>query len=438
MSPPARDQAGSRVAWRNWARNQRGVAARLVRPRGTAEIAAAVRAAADQGLAVRVVGSGHSFTPAALTDGVLVALDRHAGLVRVDGELVTVQAGMRLHGLNDVLAEHGLALPNLGDIDRQTVAGAIATGSHGTGERVGGLASFVAALTLVDGRGEVVRAEAGSDLLAAAAVSMGALGVVSEVTLRCVPAFVLHADERPMPLEAVLEGFDELMAGNDHAEFHWFPGTRVALTKRNNRVPVDDEPLPTWRGWLDDELLANTAYGAMCRTGRTVPRLVPAMNRLASRALTARRYTARSDRVFCSPRRVRFVEMEYALPRAAIHEAFGVLRKILAQLPFPVAIPVEVRVAAADDCWLSTAYRRDTVYLAVHQYVGMPYRPFFAAVEELCTALDGRPHWGKLHGRDAVSLRAAYPRLARFGALRDRLDPERRFANGYTHRVLGR
>ena len=144
---------------------------------------------------------------------------------------------MRLHELNDVLAEHGLALADLGDIDGQTVGGAIATGTHGTGARVGGLASFVAGLTLVDGRGEVVRADAGSDLLAAAAVSMGALGVVSEVTLRCVPAFVLHADERAIRLDDVLDGFDELMAGNDHAEFHWFPDTRVALTKRNNRVP---------------------------------------------------------------------------------------------------------------------------------------------------------------------------------------------------------
>jgi L-gulonolactone oxidase len=283
----------------------------------------------------------------------------------------------------------------------------------------------------------VVRAEGGTDLLRAAAVSLGALGVLSEVTLRCVPAFVLHADERPMRLDEVLDGFDELMAGNDHAEFHWFPNTRVALTKRNNRVPVDDDPLPSWRGWLDDELLANTVYGAVCRVGRTLPALVPAINRLATRTLSARRYTGRSDRVFCSPRRVRFVEMEYALPRAAFREAFAELRRVLARLPFPVAVPVEVRVVAADECWLSTAYRRDSVYLAVHQYVGMPYRPYFAAVEEICTALDGRPHWGKLHGRDAAALRCAYPRLPRFTALRDELDPERRFANGYLRRVLG-
>ncbi len=222
------------AGWRNWAGNQHGTPARVVHPRGTEEIAAVIRAATADGLPVRAVGSGHSFNAAALTDGVRVVLDRHAGLVAVDGDLVTVRAGMRLHALNDALADHALALPNLGDIDRQTVAGAIATGTHGTGARVGGLASFVTALTLVDGRSEEVRAEPGSDLLAAAAVSMGALGIVSEITLRCVPAFVLHADERPMRLDDVLDGFDELMAGNDHAEFHWFPDTHVALTKRNN------------------------------------------------------------------------------------------------------------------------------------------------------------------------------------------------------------
>ena len=228
-----------------------------------------------------------------------------------------------------------------------------------------------------------------------------------------------------------------LVGRHDHVEFYWFPYTDRVQLKTNDRVPADDRPLPRWRGWLDDELLANTVFAGACRLGRAVPPLVPTISAVSARALTERTYTGRSDTVFCTPRRVRFVEMEYGIPRAALPQALAELRRIVDRLPFKVLFPVEVRFTAADDIWLSHGYGRDSAYLAVHQYVGMPYEPYFRAFEEVAAGLGGRPHWGKLHYRDAASLATAYPRFADFQDLRARLDPGRVLTNPHLDHILG-
>jgi L-gulonolactone oxidase len=257
------------------------------------------------------------------------------------------------------------------------------------------------------------------------------------VTLRCVDAFILRADERPLPLAEVLAGLTEQIARHDHVEFYWFPYTNRVQLKRNDVVPVSDRPLSRLRGWLDDEFLANTVFGAACRLGRAIPATVPAISAISARALTARTYTDRSDRVFCTPRRVRFVEMEYEVPRDAMPEVLAALPRIIEKLPFKVQFPVEVRFTGPDDIWLSHGYGRESAYVAIHQYSGAPYEPYFRAFEQVCAALGGRPHWGKLHYRDAASLRTGYPRFDDFVAVRDRLDPNRVFANPYLDRVLG-
>ncbi|TYB37702.1 FAD-binding protein [Micromonospora sp. AP08] len=432
---------GTPAAWSNWAGNQRSTAALTVRPRTVEEVAEAVRHAAGTGRTIRAVGSGHSFTATAVADGHRLDLaDLDTG-VTVDParRLVTVPAGMTLHTLNDLLARHGLALPNLGDIDAQTIAGALSTGTHGTGAKLGCLSTFVTALTLVTGTGEVLRCSADEhrDVFAAARVGLGAVGVLVEVTLRCVDAFVLRAHERPAALAAVLNDLPDLVEQHDHAEFYWFPYTDRVQVKTNDRVPADDRPLPRWRGWLDDEFLSNTVFAGACRLGRAVPALAPGISAISARALTERTYTGRSDQVFCTPRRVRFVEMEYALPRAALPTALAELRRIVDRLPFKVLFPVEVRFTAADDIWLSHGYGRDSAYIAIHQYVGMPYEPYFRAFEEVATGLDGRPHWGKLHWRTADSLATAYPKFTDFHTVRKRLDPDNRFSNPYLEQVLG-
>jgi L-gulono-1,4-lactone dehydrogenase len=439
--------------WRNWAGTATAAPARWCRPRSEAEIAAAVKDAAAAGLTVRALGSGHSFTAVAATSGVALDLSGWTGITAADTRtgLVTVRSGTPLRALNAELCGLGLAMANLGDIDVQTVAGALATGTHGTGARLGGLPTQVEALELVLADGSVVTCSASSrpELFAAARIGLGALGVVTTVTLRCVPAFTLLADERPMPVEEVLEQFDALAEANDHFEFYWFPYGSNALVKRNNRLPgraagaraagigAVPPPLPAWRRFWEFEVMENAGFGALCRLGRARPRLIPALNRFSSSALSARIYTERSDRVFVTPRRVRFTESEYAVPRESLGHVISELRRAVPRLPDPVMFPVEVRVAAADDIWLSTAYGRESAYVAIHQYAGLPYQDWFDRFESIVAEVAGRPHWGKMHSLDATRLDALYPRFGDFRRVRAEADPERRFGNAYLTRVLG-
>lgn len=423
--------------WQNWGRNQQALSVDVLTPGSVDEVSALVKTASESGRRVKVVGSGHSFTAIAVADDQRVHLHRLADLVAIDGHLVTVQAGMPMYALNTLLAQHGLAVPNLGDIDAQTVAGAISTGTHGTGMAHSTLASCVEAVTLVTGSGQVLHIDSSSELFPAARLGIGALGILVEVTLRCVDAFTLLADERPMPLTEVLACLEDEIAANDHVEFYWYPYTERAQLKRNNRVPASDRPLSSFRGWLDDQFLPNTVFEGACRLGRAVPALVPPISAVAARALTARTYTDRSDRVFCTPRRVHFTEMEYEVPRSAMPTVLSALPKIIESMPFKVQFPVEVRFTGPDDVWLSHGYGRESAYIAVHQYAGAPYEPYFRALEAVCEPLGGRPHWGKLHYRDADSLRKAYPKFDDFVAVRDKLDPDRTFTNPYLEQVLG-
>jgi L-gulonolactone oxidase len=430
-------------SWQNWGRNQHAFPARVESVASVTDAVEVVRSARADGLRVKPVGSGHSFTGAAVTDGVQVVLD---GPARVDHDtpsgLVTVGAGTTLALLNRTLEHLGLSMSNLGDIDRQTVAGAISTGTHGTGARLGGLATQVRGLQLVLADGSVLdcSADAEPDLYNAARIGLGAFGLVTSVTLQCEPLFRLTAVEEPMPLDDVLDSFDALADGNDHFEFYWFPHTRVALTKRNNRA-VAGEPgpaYPGWRAWVDDELLANGLFEVVQRVGTAAPAAIPRLNRTAASALSARTFTDVSHRVFVSPRRVRFREMEYAVPRSSVVDVVREIRAWIDRSGARISFPIEVRVAAADDLWLSTAHGRDTGYVAVHSYHRTPYQPYFDAVEAIAAGVGGRPHWGKLHHLDAARLRSLYPRFDNVLAVRDRVDPDRMFANAYTDQVLGR
>jgi L-gulono-1,4-lactone dehydrogenase len=435
-------------AWRNWAGTATATPARWCRPRSEAEISTAVKDAASAGLQVRALGSGHSFTAAAATSGVALDLSQWTGITAADTRtgLVTVRSGTTLRALNAELGGFGLAMANLGDIDAQTLAGALSTGTHGTGARLGGLATQIEAFELVLADGSVVPCSATSqpELFAAARIGLGALGVITTVTLRCVPSFTLLADERPVPVEEVLEQFDALAAANDHFEFYWFPYGRKALVKRNNRLssggsaaPGAGHPMPGWRRFWEFEVMENAAFGTLCRIGRARPRLIPALNRFSSAALSSRSYTDLSHRVFVTPRRVRFAESEYAVPRESLGHVIAELRRAVPRLPDPVMFPVEVRVAAADDIWLSTAYDRESAYVAIHQYAGLPYRAYFDRFESIVAEVAGRPHWGKLHSLDAERLRRLYPRYDEFRRVRAEVDPEARFGNPYLTRVLG-
>jgi L-gulono-1,4-lactone dehydrogenase len=395
---------------------------------------------------VKVTGAGHSFTDIACTDGLMLDLSRMNRVLRVEGDEVTVEAGMTIRELGPALAERGLALQNQGDVDAQTIAGAISTATHGTGGRFANISSQVTGVRLVTASGAAIEiggsgGDAGAtgegDDLLAARVSLGALGAISAVTLRCVPAFTIHRVDRPLPLDDVLARLDDHVDSNDHFELFVFPYTRTALTLTSQRT--DREPRPAGRAkvLLRDVLLENAALEASCRTGRRLPALIPRVNRTLVRAMSPTEHLDASHRVYANRRTVRFTEMEYAIPRERTADALERVLALIERRRIKVGFPIEVRVVAADDALLSTAHGRPTGYIAVHQYRGMEFESYFRGVETIMDQYEGRPHWGKRHYQSAATLRPRYPGFDRFLAVRDRLDPERKFENDYLKRVLG-
>ncbi len=429
------------ATWRNWAGNQKSHPVSIDEPRSVGELSSLVARASSRGEKVKAVGSGHSFTSAAATDGRMVRLDNLTGISHVDHvkNQVTVGAGTRLSELNTLLDAEGLAMANLGDIAYQTVAGAISTSTHGTGKALTGLAGQVVAMTLVNGHGEILECSdtTNSDILDVGRVSVGALGIITEYTLQVVPSFRLRALEQPMKLDEVLENIHELAAAHDHFEFFWIPHTRWALTKRNNRTDDALAPLPRVKGWMDKTFMENYAFGALCRVGRARPSLIP---RLATALPSSgsREYVDQSFKIFASPRIVRFYEMEHALPVDAVAPALRDIRSMIERKGYLLNFPIEVRFTKGDDVPLSTAHGRDSAYIAVHIYKGMESEPFFRDVEDILRGYNARPHWGKMHYRDADELSTLYPRWDEFISLRNRLDPQRTFANAYTDTVFGK
>jgi L-gulonolactone oxidase len=433
--------SGRNGTWRNWGGTVAARPTRQVEPASVDELAAAVRKAAEDGLTVKAVGSGHSFTSVAATDGVLIRPQLLTGIRNIDREAgtVTVEAGTPLKRLNMALAREGLSLTNMGDIMEQTVSGATSTGTHGTGRDSASIAAQITGLELVTADGSLLTCseKENPEVFAAARTGLGALGIITAITFAVEPIFLLTAREEPMSLDQVTSRFEELWAENEHFEFYWFPHTGNTNTKRNNRSAGPEQPVGQLAGWFEDEFLSNGVFQVAQWAGRAVPATVPAIAQISSKALSARAYTDIPYKVFTSPRRVRFVEMEYAVPREAVVETLRELKRTVDRSGLRISFPVEVRTAPADDITLSTASGRDTAYIAVHMFKGTPYQAYFTAAERIFTAHEGRPHWGKVHTRDAEYFAGVYPRFAEFTALRDRLDPERRFQNDYLRRVLG-
>jgi L-gulono-1,4-lactone dehydrogenase len=441
MSASGGDRGGSQV-WRNWAGDQVCTPYERLRPRGREELAEAVGAAAIAGRKVSVAASGHSFTEAAMTDGGtmidagelsgVVDADRSSGLVKVGGGTVLAE-------LNEELSRLGLAMENLGDIDRQTISGAISTGTHGTGAKLRNISSQVEGMELVLGDGSVRELTATGDpeLLRAARVGVGALGAISAVTLRCHPAFTLHRVDRPAPREEVLDSFQEQADAHDHFELFTFPYADSALVLERNRTDGPPQPRGRAGAFLNDVVLENWALEAVSAAGKLFPRAIPSLSRFAAWLASGSTSTDRSDRIFVNERRVRFTEMEYGVPREHGPEAVRRVVDWVRTNRYPVFFPIEMRVTAADDAMLSPSHERDTIYIAVHQYRGMEWRPYFEAVESIMNEYGGRPHWGKRHFQTASTLAERYPRWPDFQAARDELDPNRVFTNEYAERVLG-
>ena len=426
--------------WRNWSGDQRCSPAEFVRPPDREALATALVVAAEAGRTVSVVGCGHSFTEAAMTDGTMIDVVGLSGVIDADpgSGRVKVGAGTVLAELNEELHRLGLAMENLGDIDRQTVAGAISTGTHGTGAKLRNISAQVEGVEIVTADG-TVRELNGSepDLLRAARVGIGALGAISAVTLHCVPTFVLERIDSPQPRDEVLDGFEQRAEEHDHFELFTFPYADSALVLERNRVEGPPRPRARVAAYLNDTVIENWALEALSAAGRLVPAAIPRLSRLAAALATGGKTVDRSDRVFASERRVRFTEMEYGVPREKGPEAVRRVIEWVRSNRYPVFFPIEMRVAAGDDALLSPSHERDTAYIAVHQYRGMEWRPYFEAVEAIMRDYEGRPHWGKRHFQTAETLAPLYPEWEKFRAARDELDPGRVFANEYARRVLG-
>ncbi|MDQ4143654.1 MAG: FAD-binding protein [Actinomycetota bacterium] len=432
------DESGT---WRNWTGDQTCRPATIERPRTEGEITALLEKAELNDRIVRAAGAGHSFSDAVLTDGMLLSLQHMDRLLDVDtaSGLARVEAGMTLHELNLQLARHGRALENLGDVDVQSVAGATATGTHGTGVKLRNISHAIHSARIVTADGTVVEVEedVDADAWRAARVSLGSLGIVTELTLRTIPAFTLRGVDRTEPLEDVFDKLDDLVDSNEHFEFYTFPHSPLALTRTNNRVDDDPRPRSKSRAWMHDVVLVNYAFEAVCRVGRRWPKRIPALNRMSARLAGSSERIEESYRIFASPRLVRFTEMEYAIPRAHAVEAVRAVRAVVEERGLPVSFPMEVRFLAEDDAFLGPAYGRETCCISLHVFHGMEWEPYFRAVEEIMDDFDGRPHWGKRHFKTAGSLRERYPEWDRFAQVRARFDPNGRFANAYLERVLG-
>ena len=430
-----------RGTWTNWAGNQSIKPKWINEPASESDVADIVARAAKSNRTVKAVGAGHSFTSTALTSGHLINMGHLNKIVHVDREKnqVTVEAGIHISELNEQLFELGYAMPNLGDIAYQTISGAISTSTHGTGSRLTGIAGQAAGLRLVNGHGEVIdiNDQQNSELLDVARVGVGALGIVTQVTLNVVPAFRLRAVEGAQKLDALIENLDELVDSNEHFEFFWIPHTKWALTKRNNRT-TDPVHIPSRaKQWYSKTFLENYAFGAVCALGRLKPTLIP---RLAT-ALPSSGQTEKVDesfRIFASERIVKFVEMEYAIPRQYCGEALQRIRSMIDAKGHLISFPVEVRFTAKDDIALSTASGRDSAYIAVHMFKGMAYEAYFRDVANIMSDYEGRPHWGKMHFLNDNDLSQLYPRWNEFIAARETLDPHRTFANAYTEQVFGK
>jgi L-gulono-1,4-lactone dehydrogenase len=426
--------------WTNWTGDQRCLPARIERPASRGELIESVKRAGDAGT-VRAVGAGHSFTAAACTGGVMLEVDRLDRVLDVDADarLARVEAGIGLRALNETIWGYGMALENLGDIDQQTISGAVSTATHGTGSRFRNLSSQVESVELVlaDGTLHEISSASEPELLAAARVGLGALGVIATLTLRTVPAFTIRRVDSPLPLAETLSRIDDLADGSDHFEFYVFPHTEVALMRQSDRV--DEPPSPRHRAleYGQEIVLENWVIGTVARLGRRMPSRIPALSRFVASRLGKSTKIDRSYRVFASQRRVRFTEMEYAIPRRHAAEAAQAALDAAEHADPPVGFPIEVRFVAGDDAHLSPAHDRDSCYIAVHQFEGMAWEAYFRSVEAIMNRFGGRPHWGKRHFQTAATLAERYPGWEHFRAARARLDPGGHFRNDYLDRVLG-
>lgn len=428
------------VNWSNWAGTVENTAG-IAYPESETEIVQILQTAHAKGQTVRPVGSGHSFSPLCQVgpEGLLLSLDRYTGIVSVDLEKkqVRARAGTKLRVLNNLLFEHGMAMQNLGDIDIQGIAGALTTGTHGTGTAFGVLATQIVALRLICPNGEILDCSATQhpDVFKAAQVSLGVLGIISEITLQCAPVYTLELTTGKAPLDEVIERYQDYNAQYRNFEYYWFPNTQTALTKCTKLTDLPPAPAAQWTKSLD-AFLENEVFGAFCKMARLVPAFSPSVCNIAAAVASSNTKRDYSHRIYATVRNVRFYEMEYNIPIEHFQEVKRAIVTLLEKKNFMVPFPLEVRFVQQDDIWLSPAYGRQSAYIAAHQFKGMEYKGYFAALEEIFVHYSGRPHWGKMNTRTGSFFAETYPCWSPFNDIRRKLDPKGMMLNDYLKGVF--
>ena len=430
------------MTWRNWSGAVTADPDRIERPATEAELQTVVREASDRDGHLRVAGSGHSFSPVVPSEDTLVSLERYTGVVEIDreAEQATVRAGTQLSELNRTLREHGLAISNLGDIDLQTVAGAFATGTHGTGLDFGVLANQASRLRICRSDGAFVDVEAGDDAFPAAQVSLGTLGVIAEATIDVEPAYDLCLRRWRVPLEELLENIDRFHGSHRNWEFFWFPHTDHAQVKTFDEVPpgvgAEQGPLSELLDAIGTRI-ENGFWESVCRLGTRYPRTAAAGARLTSATLTEKVEVGPSHEIFANPRNVRFNETEHSVPAEELPTVVREVRDRIDREDIPVQFPMECRFVGADEPYLSPAYGRDSGFIAVHTYHEKSLPEYFETCEEVFDAHDGRPHWGKQHSKTVEQFRELYPKWDEFQEIRREFDPDGLFMNDHLRGVFG-
>lgn len=411
---------------KNWSGAVPFEPARYLQPRTISELGRLL----DGPRPIRVVGAGHSFSPVAATTGTLINLDHLSGIVGVNRQAKRVRflAGTRLRDIPDLLAPYGLALPNQGDVNPQSLAGAISTGTHGTGLAFTGFAGTVTGLTLLGADGTFTEVDESDPNFTFYQLTLGLLGIITEVEMQCVDRFDMVADETTVNFEQIRTEYADRAKVEDHIEFFWFPGQDDAILKVNTRLaPGESSDVPERSKvarMISEEVLDNGALRLACEIARLVPALNPAIGSVATKLGGGRAYRAAAHDVFVSPRRVKFHEMEYAVPLESGAEVLAEMKRVIEAKDLRLSFPLEVRCAKGDEVAMSTAYGRDSMYIAIHQFVKEDPRPYFEAMEPIFQAAGGRPHWGKMNSLTRADVLERYPKAAEFASLVASADPD--------------
>lgn len=427
------------LSMKNWSGHLSWNPYEICYPKSEEEVQAIILKAASEGRKVRTIGTGHSFTQLSVTDDYLVSLDEYQGLSMVDqlNYQASIKGGTKLALLGELLYAEGMAMENLGDIDVQSIAGTISTGTHGTGIEFGTISTQVIALKFINGLGEIIQCSVDQnfELFKAAQVSLGAFGIITEVTLQCVPAYKLALQNKKVPLAEVLGNYKQLNKENRNFEFYWFPYTKDTWTKTSNVVKGQANKVGLIN-YYSEFIAENLVFQVFCEMANLIPSLNKSISKISAAAISNSTKIYDSHKVYATTRWVRFNEMEYNVPLEAYDDVIKDVVNCLNSKKFPIHFPIENRFVKGDDILLSPAYGRDSAYIAIHAYHKKDQGPYFKALEEIFRAYDGRPHWGKMNNLNSSDFASIYPAFEKFAMFRQRQDPNGLFLSPYLKTIL--